>query len=92
MFSYRHHYIGGCLVTWRLSLSLSEKHCHEKSTTMPLPAFAWALRSSKSSSGICMDSQILKKFYCCTIESILTGCIFAWYGKCLASTAMHYRG
>ncbi|XP_071208102.1 F-box/LRR-repeat protein 8 isoform X1 [Salvelinus alpinus] len=25
------------------------------------------------------------KFYSCTIESILTGCITAWYGNCLAS-------
>ena len=30
-------------------------------------------------------SQILKTFYSCTIESILTGCITAWYGNCLAS-------
>ena len=29
--------------------------------------------------------QILKRFYSCTIESILTGCITAWYGNCLAS-------
>jgi hypothetical protein len=29
--------------------------------------------------------QILKSFYSCTIESILRGCITAWYGKCLAS-------
>jgi hypothetical protein len=29
--------------------------------------------------------QILKKFYNCTIESILTGCVTAWYGNCLAS-------
>ena len=29
--------------------------------------------------------QILKKFYSCTIDSILTGCITAWYGNCLAS-------
>ena len=33
----------------------------------------------------CTGPQILKKFYCCTIESFLTGCIPAWYGKCLAS-------
>ncbi|KAK6295405.1 hypothetical protein J4Q44_G00346310 [Coregonus suidteri] len=32
-----------------------------------------------------MGPQILKKFYSCTIESILTGCITAWYGNCLAS-------
>ena len=30
-------------------------------------------------------SQILKKFYSCTIEIILTGCITAWYGNCSAS-------
>ena len=32
-----------------------------------------------------MGPQILKRFYSCTIESILTGCITAWYGKCSAS-------
>ena len=32
-----------------------------------------------------MGHQILKKLYSCTIESILTGCITAWYGNCSAS-------
>ena len=32
-----------------------------------------------------MGSQILKKFYSCTIESILTGCITGWYDNCSAS-------
>ena len=32
-----------------------------------------------------MGPQILKSFYSCTIESILTGCITAWYGNCSAS-------
>ena len=32
-----------------------------------------------------MGPQILKKFYSCTIKSILTGFITAWYGKCSAS-------
>ena len=32
-----------------------------------------------------MGPQILKRFYICTIESILTGCITAWYGNCSAS-------
>jgi hypothetical protein len=32
-----------------------------------------------------MGPQILKKFYSNTIKSILTGCITAWYGNCLAS-------
>ena len=31
-----------------------------------------------------MDSRILCNFYRCTIESILTGCIYAWYGSCSA--------
>jgi hypothetical protein len=32
-----------------------------------------------------MGPQILKKFYSCTVESILTCCITAWYGNCSAS-------
>ena len=32
-----------------------------------------------------MGPQILKKVDSCTIESILTGCIPAWYGNCSAS-------
>ena len=32
-----------------------------------------------------MGPQILKRFYSCNIESILTGCITAWYGTCSAS-------
>ena len=35
-----------------------------------------------------MGPQILKRFYSCTIESILTGCITAWYGNCSASDHM----
>jgi hypothetical protein len=32
-----------------------------------------------------MYPQILKRFYSCNIESILTGCITAWYDNCSAS-------
>ncbi|KAM9559886.1 ras-related protein Rab-40B isoform 3-T3 [Salvelinus alpinus] len=32
-----------------------------------------------------MCPHILKRFYSCIIESILTGCITAWYGNCLTS-------
>ena len=32
-----------------------------------------------------MGPQELKRFYSCTIESIMTGCITAWYGNCSAS-------
>jgi hypothetical protein len=35
--------------------------------------------------GFGMGPPILKKIYCYTIESILTGCITAWYGIFLAS-------
>ena len=29
-----------------------------------------------------MGPEILKGFFSCNIESILTGCITAWYGNC----------
>ena len=29
-----------------------------------------------------IPSQVLSKYYCCTIESALTGYITAWYGNC----------
>ena len=32
-----------------------------------------------------MDPQIRKRLYSCTIESILMGCITAWYGNCSTS-------
>jgi gmma-aminobutyric acid receptor subunit gamma len=32
-----------------------------------------------------MGPQILKRLYSCTIESIITCCITAWYGNCSAS-------
>jgi gmma-aminobutyric acid receptor subunit gamma len=55
----------------------THQHSCEEGTTTPLP-----LRRLKRFG---MGSQILKKFCNCTIESILTGCITAWYGNCLAS-------
>jgi hypothetical protein len=36
--------------------------------------------------------KILTKFYRCTIERILLGCITAWYGNCTAATAGLSRG
>jgi hypothetical protein len=35
--------------------------------------------------GFGIGPQILKRFYSCTIVSILAGCITAWYGNCSAS-------
>ena len=32
-----------------------------------------------------MGPQILKRCYSCTIESLLMGCITAWYGNCSTS-------
>ena len=32
-----------------------------------------------------MGPQIRKRLYSCTIESILPGCITAWYGNCSAA-------
>jgi hypothetical protein len=32
-----------------------------------------------------MGPQILRRFYSCTIESILTGCITTWCGNCSTS-------
>ena len=32
-----------------------------------------------------MGPEILKRFYSCNIESILTGCITVWYDNCSAS-------
>ena len=49
-----------------------------------------------------MGPQIFKKLYSCTIESVLPGCITAWYSNCSASeckalqrvvrTAQHITG
>ena len=49
----------------------------EEGTTKPFPP--------QETVRLGMGSQILKKFYSCTIESILTGCIITWYGNCSAS-------
>jgi hypothetical protein len=42
---------------------------------------------SLSKCGKCfgMGPQIIEKFWSCTIEIILTGCITAWYDNCLES-------
>ena len=32
-----------------------------------------------------MGPQILKRLYSCTVDSILPGCVTAWYGNCSAS-------
>jgi hypothetical protein len=42
----------------------------------------WAQQNLRRLKRFGMGHQILKRFYSCTIESILTGCITAWYGNC----------
>ena len=39
-----------------------------------------------------MGPEILKRFYSCNIESILPGCITAWYAIACPPTARHFRG
>ena len=39
-----------------------------------------------------MGPQILKRFYSCTIEIILTGCTTTWYGNCSASDRKALQG
>jgi hypothetical protein len=39
-----------------------------------------------------MGPQILKRFYRCTIENILTGCITAWYANSTALDRLRNRG
>uniref|UniRef100_A0A4W5NFC8 Parvalbumin n=1 Tax=Hucho hucho TaxID=62062 RepID=A0A4W5NFC8_9TELE len=49
---------------------------HEEGTTKPFPPH----ETEKD-----LGPQIIKKLYSCTIESILTSCITAWYDNCSAS-------
>jgi hypothetical protein len=39
-----------------------------------------------------MGPQILQRFYSCTIERILTGCITAWYGSSSVSNHKVLQG
>ena len=55
---------------------------HTKTVVKRTPQYLFPLRRLKTFG---MGPQILKRFYSCTIESILTGCITAWYGNCSAS-------
>ena len=67
----------GVHITNKLSWSKHTKTVWKKARQRLFP-----LRRRKR---LVMGPQILKKFYSCTIKSILTGCITAWYGNCLAS-------
>ena len=56
----------------------SHKDSHEEGMTTPF--------TPQETEKIChMGPQIIKKFYNCTIESILIGCITACYGNCSTS-------
>ena len=46
-----------------------------------LDPLQFAYLPNRSTDDAIMGPQIIKRFYSCTIESILTGCITAWYGN-----------
>jgi gmma-aminobutyric acid receptor subunit gamma len=56
---------------------------HTKTVMMRAPQHLFPLKRLKRFG---MGPKILKKLYSCSIESILTGCITAWYGNGSAST------
>ena len=56
---------------------VTQQDSREEGTTKPFP--------HRRLKRFGMGPQIPKKFYSCTIESILTRCITAWYGNCSAS-------
>ena len=77
---------------WFSGFFLSHFVCHSWSVPMLKMTglshiFKWEnLHNTLSSSGDWKDLPwVHKKFYSYTIESILTGCIPAWYGNCSAS-------
>ena len=55
-------------LTWSTNMVQAHNDSHEEGLFRRLNRFG-------------MDPQILKRFYSFTIESILTGCITAWYGN-----------
>ncbi|KAI3363903.1 hypothetical protein L3Q82_001500 [Scortum barcoo] len=57
-----------------ITLTLSQSQCDGSTALLP-PCRLRRLN---------MDSRILCRFYRCTIERILTGCITAWYSSCTA--------
>ena len=67
----------GVNITNKLSWSKHTKTVVKRARQLPFP-----LRRLKRFG---MGPQILKKFHSCTIESILTGYITAWYVNCSAS-------
>jgi gmma-aminobutyric acid receptor subunit gamma len=67
----------GVQITNKLSWSKHTKTVKKRARQRLLP-----LRRLKR---FIMGPQILKRFYSYTMESILTCCITAWYGKCEAS-------
>jgi hypothetical protein len=54
---------------------------HTDSVVKKAQQCLFILRSLKK---CCLSPKTLTNFYRCTIESILSGCIIAWYGNCTA--------
>jgi hypothetical protein len=63
---------------WRTALGIGLR----PSVGGDLPNVVPNAHIKKKNMNIVAGPQILKRFYSCTIESILTGCITAWYGNC----------
>ncbi|XP_064781982.1 fibrinogen-like protein 1 [Oncorhynchus masou masou] len=63
-------HIDGAVVEWVESFKFLCVHIAKELT--------WSIHTNT------VLQKILKNFYSCTIEGILTGCITAWYGNCFA--------
>ena len=61
---------------------------HTDSVVMKVQQRLFNLRRLKKFS---LASKTLTNFYRCTIESILSGCITAWYGNCTSLNRMAHQ-
>jgi hypothetical protein len=82
--------IGGAVVEWVesfkfLGVHITNKLSWSKHTKTVMKRGRQNLFPLRRLKRFGMGPQILKRFYSCTIQSILTGCITAWFGNCSAS-------
>uniref|UniRef100_A0A8C7I238 Reverse transcriptase domain-containing protein n=1 Tax=Oncorhynchus kisutch TaxID=8019 RepID=A0A8C7I238_ONCKI len=68
-----------------LGVHINNKLEWSKHTKTVVKRARQSLFSHKKLKRFGMGPEILKRFYSCNIESILTGCVIAWYGNCSAS-------
>src|SRR4029434_102294 len=69
---------------WRESPTSNSSVCTSRMTS-PGPCKRTRLYFLRRLEKFGMSPKTLKNFYRCTIESILSGCITAWYGSCSAA-------